>query len=86
MNWTRAAAADRALERLMETETFAASDSARKKSANLRTALVFASIAVAFFFGAIAMKFMGSPTTGLGVMGGAVLLFLVIAIASTLRK
>ena len=70
----------------MEIETIAAAEAARKKSANLRTALIFAAVAVAFFVGAIAMKFMGSPTAGLGVMGASVLLFLVIAIGITLRK
>jgi hypothetical protein len=70
----------------MESETLAVSESARRKSANQRTALLFASIAAGFFFGAIAMKFIGSPATGLGVMGASLLLFLVIAIGSSLRK
>jgi len=56
------------------------------KAANLRTALVFASIAVVFFVGIIATKWLGGPTTGIVVMGGAVVLFLVFAIGRNLRK
>jgi len=63
-----------------------ADEAARRRSANLRTALVFASIAVVFFFGIIATKFMGGPTVGIGVMGAAVLLFLAFAIGRNLRK
>ena len=58
----------------------------RQRSANLRTALVFASIAVVFFVGIIATKWMGGPTTGIGVMGVAVLVFLVFAIGRNVRK
>jgi asparagine N-glycosylation enzyme membrane subunit Stt3 len=58
----------------------------RAKSANLRTALVFASIAAVFFCGIIATKWMGGPTIGIGVMGVAVLVFLVFAIGRSIRK
>ena len=58
----------------------------RAKSANLRTALVFASIAIVFFCGIIATKWMGGPTVGIGVMGVAVLVFLVFAIGRNIRK
>jgi hypothetical protein len=61
-------------------------DARRTRSANLRTALVFASIALAFFVGIIATKWMGGPAIGIGVMGGAVLVFLVFAIGRNLRK
>lgn len=61
-------------------------DDRRTRSANLRTALVFASIAAAFFAGIIATKWMGGPTIGIGVMGAAVLVFLVFAIGRSLRK
>jgi hypothetical protein len=65
----------------------AKSDSAaRLKSANRTTALVLASIAVVFFVGIIATKFMGGPVTGIGIVGSAVLLFLVVAIGRNLRK
>ena len=58
----------------------------RKKSANLRTALVLLSIALVFFFGIIASKFMGDPTTAISVIGTAVLLYLVVAIGRNLRR
>jgi hypothetical protein len=58
----------------------------RARAANVRTALVFASIALVFFLGIIATKWIGGPTIGIGVMGGAVLLFLVFAIGRSLRR
>jgi hypothetical protein len=59
---------------------------ARSRAANVRTALVFASIAIAFFVGIIATKWMGGPIVGIGVMGVAVVVFLVFAIGRSLRK
>ena len=71
----------------MDTNAPTKTDDARRaKSANLRTALVFASIAVVFFCGIIATKWMGGPTIGIGVMGVAVLVFLVFSIGRNLRK
>jgi len=61
-------------------------DARRRKAANLRTALVFATIAVVFFAGIIVAHAYGGPLIGVGVMGGAVLLFLVFAIGRNLRK
>ena len=59
---------------------------ARLRSANRKTALVLLSIAVVFFVGVIATRFMGGPVTGIVVLGTAVLLFLVVAIGRNLRK
>lgn len=59
---------------------------ARLRAANRRTALVLASIAAVFFAGIIATKFMGGPTTGIAVVGTAVLLYLVVAIGRNLRR
>jgi hypothetical protein len=59
---------------------------ARRKAANLRTALILLSIALVFFFGIIASKWMGDPATSISVMGAAVLLYLVVAIGRNLRK
>jgi K+-sensing histidine kinase KdpD len=71
----------------MQTDPPTKPDDARRlKSANLRTALVFASIALVFFVGIIATKWMGGPTIGIGAMGIAVLVFLVFAIARNLRR
>ena len=59
---------------------------ARLRSSNRKTALVLLSIAIVFFAGIIATKFMGGPTTGIGVVGSAVLLYLVVAIGRNLRS
>ncbi len=58
---------------------------ARLESRNRKTALVLLSIAAVFFLGIIAVKFMGGPTTGIGIMGSVMLLFLVVAIGRNLR-
>jgi hypothetical protein len=58
----------------------------RVRRANVRTALVLASIAVVFFIGILAAKFMGDTSTGMTVLGAAVLLFLVLAIGRNLRR
>jgi len=71
----------------MDTNAPTKPDDARKiRAANVRTALVFASIAVVFFCGIIATKWMGGPTIGIGVMGVAVLVFLVFAIGRNMRR
>jgi hypothetical protein len=71
----------------MQADPATKPDHARRiKSANVRTALIFASIALVFFFGIIATKWMGGPTMGIGVMGIAVLVFLVFAIGRNIRK
>ena len=56
------------------------------KSANARTALVLASVAVVFFFGIMFAKFMGDVSTGMSVLGAAVLLFLLVAIGRNLIR
>ena len=55
------------------------------RNANLRTALVFASIAIVFFAGIIVAHAIGGPVIGVGVMGAVVLAFLVFAIGRNLR-
>jgi hypothetical protein len=59
---------------------------ARLRASNRRTALTLASIAIVFFIGIIASKFMGGYATGVGVVGAAVLLYLVVAIGRNLRS
>ena len=61
-------------------------DDTRLRSANVRTALVLASIAAVFFVGIVVAKFIGDTSTGMSVLGAAVLLFLVVAIDRNLRK
>ena len=56
------------------------------KRANRRTGLVLLAIALVFFFGIILSRFIESPVVSIGVVGGAVLLYLVVAIGRHLRK
>jgi hypothetical protein len=56
------------------------------RRANVRTALILASIAAVFFFGIIAAKLTGDASTGISVLGAAVLLFLAVAIGRNLRR
>ena len=58
----------------------------RVRRANVRTALVLASIAAVFFLGIVFAKYMGDGSTGMTVLGSGVLLFLVLAIGRNLRK
>ena len=62
-----------------------ADQAARLRAANRRTAFTLLAIAVVFFGGIIATKFMGGPATGISVVGAAVLLYLVVAIGRNLR-
>jgi hypothetical protein len=58
----------------------------RLKAANRRTGLLLAAIAVLFFFGIILSRLFDDPRVSTAVIGGAVLLFLIIAIGRHLRK
>ena len=62
-----------------------ANDDAGLRASNRKTALVLTAIAIIFFVGIIATKFMGGPKLGIGILGSAVLLFLVVAIGRNLR-
>lgn len=64
----------------------AKADAARARASAVRTALVLASIAAVFFFGIIASHWIGGDTVRIGVVGGAVLLFLLFGIGRHLRK
>ena len=68
----------------MTTETHDRSEQQRRT--NVRTALVLASIALVFFVGILATRFIGDGSTGISVLGGAVLLFLILAIGRNLRQ
>ena len=56
------------------------------KAANRRTGLVLLSIALVFFVGAFAARMFGTSDVSIAVLGGAVMLFLVLAIGRHLRK
>jgi hypothetical protein len=59
---------------------------ARRKAAIRRTGLLLAAIAALFFFGIIASRFVDDPLVSTGVVGGAVLLYLIVAIGRHLWK
>ena len=59
---------------------------ARLKAANRRTGLILLTIALLFFFGIIVSRFIESEAVSIAVVGGAVLLYLVVAIGRHLRK
>jgi len=58
----------------------------RVRRANLRTGLILAAIALVFFVGIIATRFIGDSATGMSVVGISILLFLAIAIGRNFRK
>jgi ABC-type Fe3+-siderophore transport system permease subunit len=61
-------------------------DRARLKAANRRTGLLLFAIALLFFCGIIASRFIDNPLVSSGVVGGAVMLYLIVAIGRHLRK
>jgi len=61
-------------------------DAERLRTANRRTALVLLAIVLVFFFGIILSRFIESPAVSIGVVGGAMLLYLVVAIGRHLRR
>ena len=76
----------RRISTLMPTNAPAPTSPAdRLRASNRRTAFVLAAIAATFFVGVIGSKFIGGPAAGIGVLGAAVLLFLVVAIGRNLR-
>lgn len=76
--------ADRLPPSAMDAPARPNADAARASA--VRTALVLASIAAVFFFGIIASHWIGGDTVRIGVVGGAVLLFLLFGIGRHLRK
>ena len=58
----------------------------RQKAANRRTGLLLLAIALLFFFGVIASRLIDDPLVSIGVVGGAVLLYLIVAIGRHLGK
>ncbi len=59
--------------------------SEQQRRANLRTALVFASIAAVFFVGVIVARYLGGVETGMTMIGLIGLVFIVVAIGRNLR-
>jgi protein-S-isoprenylcysteine O-methyltransferase Ste14 len=71
---------------MMTAQAMNRDDDARLNSANRRTGMLLLAIALLFFFGVIASRFIDSPVVSIGVVGGAVLLFLIVAIGRHLRE
>jgi hypothetical protein len=61
-------------------------DAERLRTANRRTALILLAIVLVFFFGIILSRFIDKPVVSIGVVGGAMLLYLVVAIGRHLRR
>jgi hypothetical protein len=61
-------------------------DAARQRAAIRRTGLLLLAIALLFFFGVIASRFIDSPVISIAVVGGSVVLYLVVAIGRHLWK
>jgi hypothetical protein len=59
---------------------------AAQKTASLRIALVLLSVVAVFFGGVILAQYSGAPGVGIGVLGFAILAFLLVAIGRNLRK
>jgi hypothetical protein len=58
----------------------------RVRAAIRRTGLLLLAIALLFFFGFIASRFIEDDAVSMAVVGGAVLLYLLVAIGRHLRK
>ena len=61
-------------------------DAAHQRAAVRRTGLLLLAIALLFFFGVIASRFIESPVVSIAVVGGAILLYLLVAIGRHLWK
>jgi hypothetical protein len=67
-------------------ERAATTDRRVQRDANVRTALILLSIAVVFFGGVIFAQYWGGSTAGIGVLGLAIIGFLLVAILRNVRK
>ena len=68
------------------TDTAQRESGDRVARSNARVAVTLASIATVFFVGVFAARWFGADGGGLAVLGGAILVFLVIAIMRNLRS
>jgi len=57
-----------------------------QRGANLRTALILFSIAAVFFGGIIASQYTGGNAVGTGVLGFAIIGFLLVTVGRKLRR
>ena len=59
---------------------------ARLRAANRRTGLILLAISLLFFVGFIVTRFITNEAVSIAIVGGAVLLYLIVAIGRHLRK
>jgi hypothetical protein len=71
---------------MMELEARSDSQAPVQRRANVRTALILVSIAVVFFGGVILAQSFGGSTASIGVLGLAIVGFLLVAILRNLRR
>ena len=64
----------------------ARADRRAQREANVRTALILLSIAAVFFGGFILAQHWGGSTAGIGVLGLAIIGFLLVAILRNVRR
>jgi hypothetical protein len=57
-----------------------------QRGANVRTALILLSIAMVFFGGFIVVRYAGESSSGIGVLGLAIIGFLLVAILRDVRR
>jgi hypothetical protein len=57
-----------------------------QRGANVRTALILLSIALVFFGGFIVVRYAGGSSASIGVLGLAIIGFLLVAIARHVRR
>jgi len=74
------------MQTLVTDRTMDRDENTRLRAANRRTGALLVAIALLFFFGIIASRFIDSPLVSTAVVGGAVLLYLIVAIGRHLRK
>jgi hypothetical protein len=61
-------------------------EAAARRGANLRTALILLSIALVFFGGIIVTQYNGGNAAGIGVLGLAIIGFLLVTLGRRFRK
>lgn len=74
------------MQTLVTDWTMDRDENTRLRAANRRTGALLVAIALLFFFGIIASRFIDSPLVSTAVVGGAVLLYLIVAIGRHLWK
>ena len=69
----------------MNAQTDRDAQAARQRRSNVRLALILVSIAVAFFVGAIAARYMGGLEAGMSILGFCAFMLMIFAIVRNVR-